>query len=91
MELISVEAMRSALHVANEELVKRDEAIDQLKMERDAALATLVTATAIVERIANTPLGRKARFQAEVTDYRSRITGIYDPEVVKFLKGSNPQ
>lgn len=86
-EALSITALRSAISVARDEIVKRDEAIDRLTQERDAALETLATATAIVERIASTPLGRKARFHAEVQDYRTRIGGVYDQEFLKFLKG----
>jgi phage head maturation protease len=81
----------AAVRAAKEEILKRDEEITQLKEELETALATLATATAIVEKIATTPVGRKAVVRKQVDDYRTRITGTYDPEFMKFLKGSNPQ
>jgi HK97 family phage prohead protease len=90
-ENLSVAALQIILKDAKDEITKRDESIDQLTQERDAALETLAEATAIIETIATTPLGRKAVVQEQVKDYRSRITGVYDPEFMKFLKGSNPQ
>lgn len=87
----SLEAMRTVLKAVNETLLQRDEQIDQLTQERDAALETLAEATAIIEQIATTPLGRKAVPQEQVKDYRSRVNGIYDPEFMKFLKGNSTQ
>ena len=90
-EHLSVAALQLVLTDAKDEITKRDETIDQLAQERDAALETLAEATAIIEKIATTPLGRKAVVKEQVKDYRSRITGVYDPDFMQFLKGSNPQ
>lgn len=87
VDAVSIDVLKSALQIATDEITKRDEAIDQLTQERDAALATLTTATAIVEKIASTPLGRKATFSGVVDDYRTRVGGVYNQEFLKFLKG----
>jgi NADH dehydrogenase/NADH:ubiquinone oxidoreductase subunit G len=87
VEELSVTALRTALKVAKDELTARDESIAEITKERDAALATLTEATAILNKLATTPLGRKAVYTEAVKDYRSRITGVYDPEFMKFLKG----
>ena len=81
----------ASIAVATAEILKRDEEIKSLEEQLEAALATLATATAIVEKIATTPVGRKAVVRKQVDDYRTRITGTYDPEFMKFLEGSNPK
>lgn len=86
-EALTRTAMREALTIAKDELHRRSDRIDQLTEERDAALATLATATAIVNKIANMPIGRKATFKAATDDYRTRVGHVYAPEVMKFLKG----
>jgi len=87
----SMSALR-LIHKAQAEVIAhQDTEIDQLTKERNAALATLADATAIIETIATTPLGRKAVVKEQVKDYRSRITGVYDPDFMQFLKGNNPQ
>jgi chorismate mutase len=88
-ETLSMEALKTILGTVREEITKRDESIVQLTQERDAALEALQKATVIVETIAKLPLGRKARFENQVKDYRSNISGVYGPEVMKFLKGKN--
>jgi HK97 family phage prohead protease len=88
-EALSMEALKTVLETVKEEITKRDESIVQLTQERDAALEALQKATVIVETIAKLPLGRKARFENQVKDYRSNISGVYGPEVMKFLKGKN--
>lgn len=90
-ESVATSAMKEALVVAKAELLSRQERIDQLEYERNAALATLATATAIVNQIASTPLGRKATFTTKVDDYRARVGHVYSPEVLKILKGTEVQ
>lgn len=80
-----------ALGAYKAEVIRLSELVDTLTQERDAALATLREATAIVNQIASLPLGRKASFAAKVEDYRAAISGVYDPEVLAFLKGTEPQ
>jgi len=87
VEGLSIAALSEALKVAKDELTSRDAEILELTKERDLALEVLQTATSIVETIAAKPLGRKATFAKEVTDYRSRLGGMYGPEFTKFLKG----
>ena len=87
VEELSMSALRQTLKIAKDELTARDELIAEVTKERDAALDTLTEATAILNRLATTPLGRKAVYTNAVKDYRSRITGVYDPEFMKFLKG----
>jgi len=84
---LTIAAMSETLKVAKDEITSLDAEILELKQERDTALEALQTATSIVETIAAKPLGRKATFAKEVDDYRSRIGGVYGPEVRKFLKG----
>ncbi len=83
---LAVEAMESGLLVAKQALAERDVTIKQLTQERDAALEALRTATAIVEKIATLPLGRKAVFKTQVTDYRANLSNVYGPEFMKFFQ-----
>jgi HK97 family phage prohead protease len=87
VESLTFATLQEALVIAKSELDSREASINQVTLERDAALAALATATAIVETIANKPLGRKATFQPEIDDYRVRIGGTYNEEFRKFLKG----
>lgn len=83
---LAIGAMENALLVAKQAIADRDVSIATLKQERDAALEALRTATAIVEKIATLPLGRKATFNAQVTDYRRSLSAVYSPEFMKFLQ-----
>ena len=74
-------------------LIKR--AVDA-EAARDAAIgraesaeANLAIAKEIVTRIANSPLGRKAVYREAVSDFTTRLSGIYSPEVLKMLETKN--
>lgn len=83
---LAQEAVEIALRVSKQAILERDESIKQLTEDRDAALVALRTATAIIEKIATLPLGRKATFAAQVTDYRRNVQSVYSPEFMKFLQ-----
>lgn len=91
VEELSLAALSQALKLAKDELTSKDAEIVQLTQELDVALEALATATSIVDSIASKPLGRKATFAKEVDDYRTRISGVYDEEFRKFLKGPHAQ
>lgn len=61
---------------------ERDEAREQAK----AANANLKIAKEIVQRIANSPLGRKAVYRDAVDDFNVRLSDIYSPEILKRLE-----
>ena len=64
---------------------ERDEALTRAK----DAEANLLVAKDIVQRIANSPLGRKAVYREAVTDFTVRLSGIYSPEILKQLEKKN--
>lgn len=74
----------------NEELLKAIRTLKvrnvELTKERDEALAKLATATEIISRIENLPLGRKTAFAAATNEFREKFGGVYDEEFLKFME-----
>ncbi len=59
--------------------------------ERDEAQEGLQVATAIIEKIASLPLGRKASFHAGVSEFRTRLAGVYGDDFLKLLERTPEQ
>ena len=66
----------------NEMLSKQ---VSDLTRERDEANENLAMAKAIIDRIADLPIGRKAKFDGAVSEFRARFP-MYDEEFVKILE-----
>jgi HK97 family phage prohead protease len=67
-----------------EEVASRTKA----EQERDQARANLVTAKEIFDRIADLPLARKIHLRA-VSEFRSRLSGVYDEDFLKMLENKS--
>jgi HK97 family phage prohead protease len=52
----------------------------------DDAQSDLRVAKEIIDRIADLPLPRKARMNAAVTEFKSRLSGVYSEEFLKLLE-----
>lgn len=54
--------------------------------ERDEAQENFLAAKAIVDKIADLPIGRKTRFTGPVKEFRAQYGSLYDEEFIKFLE-----
>lgn len=59
--------------------------IAELKEQKDKAEADFAAAAAIVETIANIPLGRKTQFAHEVDSFRAKFSGTYGEGLLALL------
>lgn len=62
---------------------------DTARQQAKDAEANLRVAKEIVQRIANSPLGRKAVYREAVDDFNVRMSPIYGPEILKKLEKNN--
>lgn len=69
-----------------EQIARKDAELRATRNERDEAIATVRSAVEVVERIARTPLGKKTSFVAPISDFREKLTGVYDEDFLKLLK-----
>lgn len=77
------------LETTVDELSAEKQARKQAETQRDEAVASMgalvVQVKAIVDRIAQTPVGRKTSFQVE-KDNLDHLSGVYDERFLKYLK-----
>jgi len=67
-------------------IVTLEKKLSQVTKERDEAQQGLQIASEIIDKIASLPLGRKTSFQHQVSEFRTRLNGVYDDEFLKFLE-----
>ena len=80
-----LEIVLSFLEGATEEVASLRRQVETVTAERDEARQDVQRATEVIETIAKTPLGRKARFAGPVTSFRARFAGYYDEDFLKVL------
>ena len=87
--LASMKSSRELLAAMTRELIETKDALKQAVSERDAAIeaaSAVVTQTAdILEKLANTPVGRRAVYR-EATDQFGSLKQVYGEEFVALLK-----
>lgn len=93
---LGVEALTTVLKSATVELVEARKAlivettkVADLEKRLDESEENLVLAKQIVERLAALPLGRKTSFSKGVSEFRSKLAGIYSDDVMNLME-SNP-
>jgi len=70
-------------------IVDLEKQLTLVKQERDEANEALSIATEIIDKIASLPIGRKTSFKHTVGEFRTRLSGVYDDEFIKFLERTN--
>jgi hypothetical protein len=83
-----IQGMVDALKQAREQIADLSKELGSVTKERDDAISNLKLATALLEKIKDLPLARKAQPTAELIERtaKSRFEGYFDPEVIKLLE-----
>jgi len=83
-----VQGMADAFKQAREQIADLSKELGSVTKERDDAIANLTLATALLDKIKDLPLARKALPTAELIERaaKSRFEGYFDPEVIKLLE-----
>lgn len=72
-----------------EELEEEREIRFELQQKLDDAEANLLVAKQIIDMVADLPLPRKARVSSAVSEFKTRLGGVYNAEVLKMLENDN--
>lgn len=83
-----IQGMVDALKQAREQIADLSKELGSVTKERDDAISNLTLATALLEKVKDLPLARKAQPTAELIERaaKSRFEGYFDPEVIKLLE-----
>lgn len=92
-KLAGLDTLADLLKTVTGQLVAKTE---ELRAERDEHIVTkgllsdanadLETAKQIVEVIASLPLGRRTAFKAAVSDFRTKLSGVYSDDVIDLIE-----
>jgi Caudovirus prohead serine protease len=88
LDTAMVQGMADAFKQAREQIADLSKELGSVTKERDDAIANLQLATALLDKIKDLPLARKALPTAELIERtaKSRFEGYFDPEVIKLLE-----
>jgi HK97 family phage prohead protease len=80
-----VETATSELVDTKKALWEAQRTVKALERERDEANANVALAKEFVNKLAELPIGRRASHAAVISDFTTKFSGIYDPDVIKML------